>query len=227
MLVLAKPLLLWINDLWMAVFFFLVGLELKRELMVGELSSPRQVMLPAGAALGGMLIPALIYAAINAGDSIAMRGWGIPMATDIAFALGVLVVLGSRVPLSLKILLTAVAIVDDMGAILVIAFFCTANLSLDMLVAAIGPYVMVGLVVWVLVLTRVKPRVWVCVVCQRFQEWLASAPGSLGLGFRAGLGLFFLFLRFFLACRGCRSCRSLLRGGRFRRGGAMADECCQ
>jgi len=168
-LVLAKPLVIWINDLWMAVFFFLVGLELKRELMVGELSTPRQIMLPAGAAVGGMLIPALMYAALNMGDSVAMRGWGIPMATDIAFALGVLVVLGSRVPVSLKIFLTAVAIVDDMGAILVIAFFYTANLSFEMLLAAglgvgvlvlmnrlrvtaIGLYVVVGLVIWVFVL---------------------------------------------------------------------------
>jgi NhaA family Na+:H+ antiporter len=168
-LVLAKPLLVWINDLWMAVFFFLVGLEIKRELLEGELASKAQAMLPAGAALGGMLVPALIYAAINTGDPAALRGWGIPMATDIAFALGILVLLGSRVPASLKIFLTAVAIIDDLGAILVIAFFYTTDLSLNMLfaaaggvlvlvalnrgrVAAIGPYVIVGLVIWVCVL---------------------------------------------------------------------------
>jgi Na+:H+ antiporter, NhaA family len=168
-LVLAKPMVVWVNDLWMAMFFFLVGLEIKRELIDGELSSLRQVMLPAGAAFGGMVVPALIYALINADDAVALRGWGIPMATDIAFALGILVVLGSRVPVSLKIFLTAVAIIDDLGAILVIAFFYTDNLSLTMLLAAgagavvllalnrlrvtaIGPYVIVGLVIWVCVL---------------------------------------------------------------------------
>jgi NhaA family Na+:H+ antiporter len=168
-LVLAKPMIVWVNDLWMAVFFFLVGLEIKRELIDGELASPSQVLLPAAAALGGMLVPALIYALINLNDAVALQGWGIPMATDIAFALGILVMLGSRVPTSLKIFLTAVAIIDDLGAILVIAFFYTDNLSLTMLLAAgagvlvlvalnrlrvtaIGPYVLVGLVIWVCVL---------------------------------------------------------------------------
>ena len=168
-LVLAKPLLLWVNDLWMAVFFFTVGLEIKRELLAGELASRSQAMLPAGAALGGMLVPALIYCAINWGDDVALRGWAIPTATDIAFALGILVLLGSRVPASLKVFLTAVAIIDDLGAILVIAFFYTDKLSLGMLAAAgvgvallallnrarvmkIGPYVIVGLVIWVCVL---------------------------------------------------------------------------
>ena len=168
-LVLAKPMLIWVNDLWMAVFFFLVGLEIKRELLDGELASFRQVLLPAGAALGGMVVPALIYAAINANDAVALQGWGIPMATDIAFALGILVLLGSRVPASLKVFLTAVAIIDDLGAILVIAFFYTSNLSVTMLgaagagvlllallnrlrVNAIGLYVLVGLVIWVCVL---------------------------------------------------------------------------
>jgi len=168
-LVLSKPTLVWVNDLWMAVFFFLVGLEIKRELLEGELASRAQALLPAGAALGGMVVPALIYAAINAGDPVALRGWGIPMATDIAFALGILVLLGSRVPTSLKIFLTAVAIIDDLGAILVIAFFYTADLSLAMLLAAgggalvllvlnrsrvtsVGPYVIVGLIIWVCVL---------------------------------------------------------------------------
>jgi Na+:H+ antiporter, NhaA family len=168
-LVLSKPLLLWVNDLWMAVFFFLVGLEIKRELLEGELASKAQALLPAGAALGGMVVPALIYAAINRGDPVALNGWAIPAATDIAFALGILVLLGSRVPASLKVFLTAVAIIDDLGAILVIAFFYTANLSVGMLLAAgvgvavlvllnrlrvvaIGPYVLVGLVIWVCVL---------------------------------------------------------------------------
>ncbi|WP_298928684.1 Na+/H+ antiporter NhaA [uncultured Ramlibacter sp.] len=168
-LVLAKPLLLWVNDLWMSAFFFLVGLEIKRELLEGELSSLKQAQLPAGAALGGMVVPALIYAAINHADPVALRGWAIPAATDIAFALGVLVLLGSRVPASLKVFLTAVAIIDDLGAIVVIALFYTADLSFTMLLAAatgsvlllalnrarvmaIAPYVIVGLVVWVCVL---------------------------------------------------------------------------
>ena len=167
--VLAKPLRVWVNDLWMAVFFFLVGLEIKREMLEGELASLRQALLPAGAALGGMLLPALIYLGVNWGDAVALRGWAIPTATDIAFALGILMLLGSRVPPSLKIFLTAVAIIDDLGAILVIAFFYTAELSAPMLMAAaagvavlfglnrarvtsIVPYVLVGAVVWLCVL---------------------------------------------------------------------------
>ena len=168
-LVLSKPLLLWVNDLWMAVFFFLVGLEIKREVLAGELASLRQASLPVVAALGGMIVPALIYVALNHADPIALRGWAIPTATDIAFALGILMLLGPRVPASLKIFLTAVAIIDDLGAIIVIALFYTAQLSLPMLLAAgggvlllfllnrarvvnIGLYVVVGLVVWVCVL---------------------------------------------------------------------------
>ena len=167
-LVLSKSLLHWVNDLWMAVFFFLVGLEIKREMLEGELASRSQAMLPAGAALGGMLVPALIYAAINWGSPVALRGWAIPAATDIAFALGILVLLGSRVPASLKVFLTAVAIIDDLGAILIIAFFYTDQLSLAALAGAglgilalvalnrarvmsIAPYALVGLVVWLLV----------------------------------------------------------------------------
>ena len=168
-LVLSKPLLLWVNDLWMAVFFFLVGLELKREVLAGELNSVKQAALPLAAALGGMAVPALIYAALNHADPVALRGWAIPTATDIAFALGILMLLGSRVPASLKVFLTAVAIIDDLGAIIVIAAFYTAQLSLPMLaaagagclllfalnrarVASIGPYAVVGLLVWVCVL---------------------------------------------------------------------------
>jgi NhaA family Na+:H+ antiporter len=168
-LVLAKPLVLWVNDLWMAVFFFLVGLEIKRELLDGELASAKQAALPAAAAFGGMAVPALIYAAINQGDAVALRGWAIPTATDIAFALGVLMLLGPRVPASLKVFLTAVAIIDDLGAIVVIAAFYTDQLSAPMLwataggvlvlaglnrarVMAIGPYVIVGLLVWLAVL---------------------------------------------------------------------------
>ena len=168
-LVLSKPLLLWVNDLWMAVFFFVVGLEIKREVLAGELASLKQASLPAVAAIGGMIVPALIYAALNHADPVALRGWAIPTATDIAFALGILMLLGSRVPASLKVFLTAVAIIDDLGAIIVIAAFYTAQLSLPMLAAAgggivllvllnrakvmhIGPYVVIGLVIWVCVL---------------------------------------------------------------------------
>jgi len=132
----AKPLLLWINDGLMAVFFFLVGMELKREVLEGHLSSLRQASLPAFAAIGGMLAPAVIYAALNRGDSVAMRGWAIPTATDIAFALGVLTLLGKRVPAALKAFLLSVAIFDDLGAIVVIALFYTAELSMISLVIA-------------------------------------------------------------------------------------------
>lgn len=168
-LVLEKTLQVWINDLLMAVFFFLVGLEIKREFVEGELASRRQAVLPAAAALGGMVVPAAIYAAINWDDAAALRGWAIPSATDIAFAIGILMLLGSRVPASLKVFLTAVAIIDDLGAIVVIAIFYTDNLSAlalggavagvavlallnHMGVTRLGPYVMVGLVVWVFVL---------------------------------------------------------------------------
>ncbi len=164
-----KPLLVWVNDLWMAVFFFLVGLEIKREFVEGELASPRQAMLPAAAALGGMVVPAAIYAALNWGDAQALRGWAIPSATDIAFAIGVLMLLGSRVPASLKLFLTAVAIIDDLGAIVIIALFYTEQLSLLALggaaagivallllnrlrVTRIDVYAAVGLVIWVFVL---------------------------------------------------------------------------
>ncbi len=168
-LVLSKPMLVWINDLWMAVFFFLVGLEIKRELLEGELADRSQAVLPAFAALGGMMAPALIYSFINWGDATALRGWAIPTATDIAFALGILVLLGKRVPVSLKVFLTAVAIIDDLGAIVVIAVFYTDQLSVSMLIAAglgllvllalnragvmnLGIYIIVGLLLWLCVL---------------------------------------------------------------------------
>ncbi|MDA1005854.1 MAG: Na+/H+ antiporter NhaA, partial [Verrucomicrobia bacterium] len=164
-----KPLLLWINDGLMAVFFFLIGLELKRELVEGELSHPRKLILPGVGAIGGMAVPALVYVAINWGNAVSLQGWAIPAATDIAFALGILTLLGSRVPVSLKVFLVSLAIVDDIGAILIIALFYTANLSLGSLLVAAGAlvvlfvmnrrgvgrlsfYLLVGLVLWVAVL---------------------------------------------------------------------------
>lgn len=165
----AKPLLLWINDGLMAVFFFLVGLEIKREALEGQLSSVNQIALPGVAAIGGMAAPAAIYVYFNWGNPVDLNGWAIPAATDIAFALGILMLLGSRVPLAIKIFLTAVAIIDDLGAIVIIALFYTDDLSLVALVVGlvglavctimnlrgvtrIAPYVLIGTIVWVAVL---------------------------------------------------------------------------
>lgn len=141
---LAKPILLWINDGLMAIFFLLVGLELKREVFEGHLSTVRQATLPVFAAIGGMAVPALCFVVFNAGDAEAMRGWAIPAATDIAFALGVLALLGSRVPPAIKAFLLSIAIIDDLGAILIIALFYTASLSTPALLTAAA--LVVGLV---------------------------------------------------------------------------------
>ena len=166
---LSKPLLLWINDGLMALFFLLVGLEIKREVVEGELSQPSQVALPIAGALGGMIVPGLVYAALNWRDPAALHGWAIPAATDIAFSLGVLSVLGSRVPLALKVFLTTLAIVDDLGAILIIAVFYTGHLSFEAMAVAgacivalailnragvrrLGPFMLIGAVLWVSVL---------------------------------------------------------------------------
>ena len=152
----SKPLLLWVNDGLMAIFFFVVGLEIKREVLAGELAEPRKAALAIAAALGGMVVPALLYTVVNLGSD-KVTGWGIPMATDIAFALGVLALLGSRAPLALKVFLTAVAIVDDLGAVVVIALFYTAELNLA---ALVGSLVLVGVLVVVNRLGIQRPAVY-------------------------------------------------------------------
>ena len=159
----------WINDGLMAVFFFLVGLELKREVLIGELSNVKQIILPAAAALGGMIMPAIIFLIFNYNEPEFWKGWAIPTATDIAFALGILSLLGNRVPNALKVFLVSIAIFDDIGAIIIIAIFYTSELSLGSLaiaglclpflyllnrrnVTSITPYLLIGLIMWIFVL---------------------------------------------------------------------------
>lgn len=165
----AKPLLLWVNDGLMAVFFFLVGLELKREFLEGEFSDRQNVIFPAIGAVGGMVVPACIYIFLNRSNPVAIQGWAIPAATDIAFALGILSLLGNRVPPALKVFLVSLAIFDDVGAIIIIAVFYSDSLSLNALLVATGclavllalnrsrvmetaPYILVGVIMWVAVL---------------------------------------------------------------------------
>ena len=165
----AKPAILWINDGLMAIFFFLVGLEIKREVLAGELSSFDKAILPIMAAIGGMAVPGIIFAIVNWGTPENLNGWAIPTATDIAFALGILALIGSRAPIALKIFLLAIAIIDDLGAIVIIAIFYTSELSINALsISMIGfaaavalnrlgiqrtaPYLLVGIIMWVFVL---------------------------------------------------------------------------
>jgi NhaA family Na+:H+ antiporter len=185
----AKPMLLWINDGLMAVFFFLVGLEIKREFLEGDLSSPAQVTLPALGAVGGVALPALVYVLLNWGDAQNLNGWAIPAATDIAFALGILALIGARAPLALKILLTAIAIIDDLGAILIIAAFYTDSLSLTALL--LGAVAIVGLaVVNRLGVRRMAPYVllgialWVCVLKSGVHATLAGVVTALAVPLR-------------------------------------------
>ena len=169
MLEISKPLLLWVNDGLMAIFFLLIGLEIKRELFLGHLSTFSKIVLPALAALGGMVVPALIFVFFNFDNNLALRGWAIPTATDIAFALGIISLLSKKVPLSLKIFLMALAIFDDIGAILIIAFFYTSKLSFLSLALAllcivilyimnklritlVSAYFLVGIILWVCIL---------------------------------------------------------------------------
>ena len=189
----AKPMLLWINDGLMAIFFLLIGLEVKREVLEGQLRSKEQVLLPAVAGLGGFVVPAAIYSALNWGNAETINGWAIPAATDIAFALGVLSVLGSRVPLALKVFLTTIAIFDDIAAILVIAVFYTADLSvLSLVLAGIGALILLGLNRWGVTSTAayllVGTFVWTCVLKSGVHATLAGIVVALAIPLTAPNG---------------------------------------
>ncbi len=192
---LAKPLLLWINDGLMAVFFLLVGLELKRELLLGRLKDRRAALLPVLAALGGMAVPALVYFAVNRGDAVALRGAAIPCATDIAFALGILKMVGPRVPSAVRVQLTAIAVLDDLGSIAIIAVFYTAELSVAALavagvaiaalfalnrcgIARTGAYLAIGVVLWIAVLKSGVHATLAGVVLALFVPLRAGADGA-------------------------------------------------
>jgi Na+:H+ antiporter, NhaA family len=179
-----KPLLLWINDGLMAIFFLLVGLEIKRELIEGHLSSRDKAILPAIAAVGGLVFPALIYFLINRHDPASLNGWAIPAATDIAFALGILMILGDRVPVALKVCLVAIAIIDDLAAVIIIALFYTTEISMQSLALALMGLVFAGIMNWRRV-TRIGPYViigffiWACVLKSGVHATLAGV--ALGL----------------------------------------------
>ena len=189
-----KPLFLWVNDGLMAMFFFTIGMEVKREVMVGELSDIRQIILPGMAGLGGIIVPALIYYLINRGDELALQGWAIPTATDIAFALGILALVGN-VPTALKLFLMTLAIIDDLGAIIIIALFYTTDLSVGSLIVAlmaisglvwlklkktvtITPYILFGIVLWVSVLKSGVHATLAGVILGLFIPMSAEKPGD-------------------------------------------------
>jgi len=189
-----KPLFLWVNDGLMAMFFFTIGMEVKREVMVGELSDIRQVILPGMAGLGGIIFPAIIYYLVNSGDAADLQGWAIPTATDIAFALGVLALVGN-IPTALKLFLMTLAIIDDLGAIIIIALFYTTDLSVGSLIAAllaiggliwlklrntvrIAPYMIIGIILWVSVLKSGVHATLAGVILGLFIPMKPAEPGG-------------------------------------------------
>ena len=215
---LEKPLLLWINDGLMALFFLLVGIELKHELLFGHLRNRRQIALPAAAAVGGMLVPAAVYLAFNWQDPIARNGWAIPAATDIAFALAIFAMLAKHLPSEVKIFLLAIAIIDDIGAILIIALLYTANLSLLSLLMAAGltallfllnrkvqssaaPFIIVGTVLWVATLKSGVHATLAGVVVGLMLPLRVKSPDQVSAGYRVEHGLkpwvYFLVLPLF------------------------------